>query len=555
MKKENNNKSKKVFVNTVLGVSLSVVSVCTPVLEVIAVTKTDESFSAPKPLFSLNVNENLLKSNIKETSESGSTSPDSPTESSETTPPVDVPEETETSSEAPSEGTSESKPTEESSSSTPESSSSSSSSSTGSSTSDSTSSSKKPSASTSKPSSDGNQTTSAKDNGKKDSSSNDSKKDTSPIAYVRNQTTGEFVEEIGEDAREIGQKKNLYASVMIAQAILESGSGNSSLARTPNYNLFGIKGSYKGESVEMATLEESGDGGLFTVNAKFRKYPSYKESLEDYAMLMSGGVSGRSTFYQGAWKSNTKDYKEATKYLTGRYASDSRYHEKLNGLIETYDLTQYDSAKPTKEKVEKTKETEKFIKEIAPKAEEIADKNDLYASVLIAEAVIKSNSGLNELSDSFNLFQIEGKNNDKSVKFETLVTDVDSNKTTLDAREYKVYANTDEAIEDYVAELKKDETTYSEMTRSKKDTSRKVTAYLTAQNKEDRKYHKRLNGIIDTYNLTQYDKQPKQEKKEDKPEVKKASPAEVVNELGINMVTQLAESFSPTKLTSLTTKK
>ena len=108
-------------------------------------------------------------------------------------------------------------------------------------------------------------------------------------------------------------------------------------------------------------------------------------------MLMSGGISGRSTFYQGSWKSNTSNYQEATKYLTGRYATDSRYHEKLNGLIEAYDLTQYDSKKAKKETIDKTKETENFIKEIAPKIEDVADKNDLYASVLIAEAIIKSN--------------------------------------------------------------------------------------------------------------------------------------------------------------------
>ena len=77
-----------------------------------------------------------------------------------------------------------------------------------------------------------------------------------PIVYSRNQSTAEFIEEIGEDARLIGQENGLYASVMIAQAILESGSGNSGLARKPNYNLFGIKGSYQGEAVEMATMED-----------------------------------------------------------------------------------------------------------------------------------------------------------------------------------------------------------------------------------------------------------------------------------------------------------
>lgn len=548
MKKIKNHTSKRVIFNTVMGVSLSITSLCLPVLEVIAVTKTDGSTSTPKTLYNEETSENILKSNSKEisntdieikTADTIESKVDASQESSEQQP--------ETSDTSSSESQSSEKPTE-----------SSSSGSTSSSTSGTTNSnsSSKPSSSTSKPSTGTSSSSSSVSSNNSSSSSTTTsssskttiKQDTSPITYVRNQSTGEFVEEIGELAREIGQKNDLYASVMIAQAILESGSGNSSLARTPNFNLFGIKGSYKGESVEMATLEDDSSGGLYTVNAKFRKYPSYKESLEDYAMLMSGGVSGKSTFYQGAWKSKTSDYKEATKYLTGRYASDTRYHEKLNGLIETYDLTQYDKAKPKTEKIEKTKETENFIKQIAPVVEQYADKNDLYASVLIAEAIVKSNSGLNELSKSNNIYQTTGKYNDNSIKFETLVSK--SGKAKIDTKEYKVYSSVDEAVADYIKTLRKGEETYLEMTRTKKDTPRKVTAYLTAQNKEDRRYHKRLNGLIDTYDLTQYDKPSQNTKKEEK----KTNPTEVVNELGANMVAQITESFSTTKLTSSTKK-
>lgn len=45
---------------------------------------------------------------------------------------------------------------------------------------------------------------------------------------------------IGESARKL-VRNMIYASVMIAQAILESASGQSQLAQAPNYNLFGIK--------------------------------------------------------------------------------------------------------------------------------------------------------------------------------------------------------------------------------------------------------------------------------------------------------------------------
>ncbi|HFL7208399.1 TPA: peptidoglycan DD-metalloendopeptidase family protein, partial [Enterococcus faecium] len=52
--------------------------------------------------------------------------------------------------------------------------------------------------------------------------------------------------------------------------------------------------------------------------------------------------SGNKDFYAGALKANSKTYREATKFLTGRYATDTQYYLKLNELIKTYDLTNYD---------------------------------------------------------------------------------------------------------------------------------------------------------------------------------------------------------------------
>ncbi len=165
------------------------------------------------------------------------------------------------------------------------------------------------------------------------------------IKFDRNLTTTEFIEEIGEAARKIGQEEDLYASVMIAQAILESGSGGSQLAQAPNYNLFGIKGSYKGKSVSFATQEDTGGGNMTTIQAAFRAYDDYEGCFEDYAKLLKEGISGNPDFYKGAWKTTTENYEEATAFLTGKYATDTSYNKKLNGLIETYNLTQYDHPK------------------------------------------------------------------------------------------------------------------------------------------------------------------------------------------------------------------
>lgn len=152
-----------------------------------------------------------------------------------------------------------------------------------------------------------------------------------------------FINYIGNSARKLADNNDIYASVMIAQAMVESGWGTSGLASAPNYNLFGVKGSYNGGSVNMGTQEDDGTGSLYSISSNFRKYPSYKESLEDYVSLIRGGVSGNPEIYAGAWKSNTESYKDATAYLTGRYATDTTYADKLNAIIQKYDLTRFDT--------------------------------------------------------------------------------------------------------------------------------------------------------------------------------------------------------------------
>lgn len=162
------------------------------------------------------------------------------------------------------------------------------------------------------------------------------------IHFEKDESVESFIRKIGESARKIGQENDLYASVMIAQAILESASGQSQLAQAPNYNLFGIKGTHNGKGISFATQEDLGDGTLYTTQATFRQYENYEDSLNDYAQLLKEGLTGNSHFYDGVWKTNAKTYQEATKFLTGRYATDTSYDKKLNGLIETYDLTKYD---------------------------------------------------------------------------------------------------------------------------------------------------------------------------------------------------------------------
>lgn len=163
------------------------------------------------------------------------------------------------------------------------------------------------------------------------------------IVYVaRNLTTQQFIDTIGEDARKLCQQSDLYASVMIAQAVVESASGSSGLSCEPYNNLFGIKGSYDGKSVRMKTQEDDGEGHLETIVAEFRKYPTMLESLEDYVGLLTNN-----SLYNPVKKSNTESYEDACDYLQGRYATSTSYSRTLKAYIDAYDLTEYD--KPVEE--------------------------------------------------------------------------------------------------------------------------------------------------------------------------------------------------------------
>lgn len=161
------------------------------------------------------------------------------------------------------------------------------------------------------------------------------------FSFVPTTTEKEFILKIGNIARKIANENDLYASVMIAQASLESGFGNSGLANAPHYNLFGIKGSNGGKSVSMSTQEEV-TGKMITINSAFRSYDSYEDSIKDYVELVDKGISSNPAIYHGIKKVNAATYQDATSKLVGVYATDSQYNQKLDAIIAAYDLTRFD---------------------------------------------------------------------------------------------------------------------------------------------------------------------------------------------------------------------
>ena len=91
--------------------------------------------------------------------------------------------------------------------------------------------------------------------------------------------------------------------------------------------------------MQLPTREDDGTGATYTIMSDFRQYETVDESLSDYADLLSNSMGD---FYAGARKSNSDSFVDACDFLVGRYATDIFYSEKLQDLIETYDLTRFD---------------------------------------------------------------------------------------------------------------------------------------------------------------------------------------------------------------------
>lgn len=168
-----------------------------------------------------------------------------------------------------------------------------------------------------------------------------------------------FIQELVPYAQKIQEKYHILPSLIIAQACLESNFGQSGLAQKAK-NLFGIKGSYNGQSVTMRT-NECENGKQICIDAPFRKYPSWYESLEDLAKLYTNGVSWDRNKYKPIV--GETNYVMACKKLQEcGYCTDPQYAAKLIQIIEKYNLTQYDRVGNKKpEKATTTKEEQVYV--------------------------------------------------------------------------------------------------------------------------------------------------------------------------------------------------
>jgi len=127
------------------------------------------------------------------------------------------------------------------------------------------------------------------------------------------------------------ERHGIPASIKLAQALLESGNGNSYLARRAN-NHFGIKcgGTWKGKSVVHPDDK---------ANDCFRVYDNPEQSFRDHSRFLQGKR------YKKLFALRWDDYKGWAKGLKAAgYATNPRYPELLVDLIERYELYRYDKS-------------------------------------------------------------------------------------------------------------------------------------------------------------------------------------------------------------------
>ncbi len=172
-------------------------------------------------------------------------------------------------------------------------------------------------------------------------------------ATAQADTHTDFISRLSRPVMQASKKYHLYGSVMMAQAALESDWGTSELAAQAN-NYFGVRGDYEGQSVTLPTSEEGSNGLMVGTVAQFKAYPTLAASINDYAQVLRDGTTWNPFLYQEAWRENATSYVSATKTLASSYATDSSYSEKLNHIIETYDLQRFDQATTNKDDADHT---------------------------------------------------------------------------------------------------------------------------------------------------------------------------------------------------------
>ena len=186
----------------------------------------------------------------------------------------------------------------------------------------------------------------------------------------------DFINLVKDEAINGYKKYKILPSLTIAQAILESSWGQSTLSQEAN-NLFGIKAydDWNGSYYNIATKEYCSQGYIY-INANFKAYNSINESIEDHNLLLS------TERYEPVRSAN--NYIEACHavYNCG-YATSPSYPNTLIEIIEDFNLYEYDIIEESPDNL--------FSKSILESA-----KNKNYENIIIFDNTKNNTSKKNE---------------------------------------------------------------------------------------------------------------------------------------------------------------
>ena len=192
-----------------------------------------------------------------------------------------------------------------------------------------------------------------------------------------------YIEKYKEVAKENMTRNGIPASITLGQALLESGAGTGPLSVQAN-NHFGIKchKEWTGPSIKYTDDEE---------NECFRKYDDPSQSFKDHSYFLTSRPR-----YAELFEFGKDDYKSwAYGLKAAGYATDSKYPDKLIGLIEKYQLNRFDAEVLGKQ----------FVPSVVNKTIAYADDTQKYT-------IVKGDS-LYSISKKFNISieELKKKNN------------------------------------------------------------------------------------------------------------------------------------------------
>lgn len=144
----------------------------------------------------------------------------------------------------------------------------------------------------------------------------------------------EFGRLFGPVAKEASARSGVPASIILAQAALETGWGGSTIGDAKN--LFGIKGTGPAGSISVPTREVI-NGRNVTVQASFRKYNTWMESIEDHGRLL------QNSRYAAAMRVKNDPEQFARELQRAGYATDPNYASTLISIMRSNNFSQYNN--------------------------------------------------------------------------------------------------------------------------------------------------------------------------------------------------------------------